>query len=224
MELFIDTSNIEQIQKYRAFKIFTGVTTNPALLSKEKGNPLDTLKKILEIMEDKPVSAQVTSDSYTDMIKQGLKLSKISNSIVVKLPANENGFKALVELSIQGIKTNITLCFDPSVATMFAQQGANYVSMILGRSDDFNLNQQTLIKRTRKIFDKHSLDNKILAASLRNPFHVELAMRQGADILTIPPSTIEMLFDNPLTNSGSGDFKKMWLNLSEQDRQDYDIS
>ena len=180
MKLFIDTSNIEQIKKYRAFKIFTGVTTNPALLSKEKGNPLDTLKKILEIMEEKPVSAQVTSDAYTDMIKQGLKLSKISDSIVVKLPANENGFQALVEPSSQGIKTNITLCFDPSVATMFAQQGANYVSMILGRSDDFNLKlQQTLIKRTRKIFDKHSLDNKILAASLRNPFHVELAMEAG---------------------------------------------
>ena len=37
----------------------------------------------------------------------------------------------LFELSSQGIKTNITLCFDPSVATIFAQQGANYVSMIL---------------------------------------------------------------------------------------------
>ena len=44
-------------------------------------------------MGDKPVSAQVTSDAYTDS-KQGLKLSKISDSIVVKLPANENGFKA----------------------------------------------------------------------------------------------------------------------------------
>ena len=224
MKLFIDTSNIEQIKKYKAFKIFKGVTTNPALLSKEKGNTLDTLKKILEIMEDNPVSAQVTSENCRDMIKQGLELSKISDSIVVKLPANENGFSTLVELSSQGIKTNITLCFDPSVATMFAQQGANYVSMILGRSDDFNLNQKSLIKRTRKIFDKHNLDNKILAASLRNPFHVELAMKQGADILTIPPSTIEMLFDNPITNSGSSDFKKMWLNLSEKDRQGYDIS
>lgn len=222
MNLFLDTSNIELIKKYNNYKIFTGVTTNPALLSKEKGDPIDNLKKIVEIVPDFPVSAQVTVDHHVDMIKQGIKLSKISKNIVIKLPANEEGFKTLMELSKENIKTNITLCFDPSLALMFAKLGATYISMIIGRTDDFNLNQHSLIKRTKEIFDIHSLDNKILAASLRNPVQVESALNQGADILTIPPSTIELIFNNPLTSTGLTDFKNMWFNLSEKDREEYD--
>ena len=46
MEFFIDTSNIDQIKKYKSYNIFSGVTTNPSLLSKEPGRPVENLKKI----------------------------------------------------------------------------------------------------------------------------------------------------------------------------------
>ena len=64
MEFFIDTSNIDQIKKYKSYNIFSGVTTNPSLLSKEPGRPVENLKKICEIMKNFPVSAQVTETEY----------------------------------------------------------------------------------------------------------------------------------------------------------------
>jgi len=65
-------------------------------------------------------------------------------------------------------------------------------------------------------------ETKILAASFRSPHQVELAMAQGADVLTIPPSTMDMVFNNPLTLSGLGDFANAWKKLSQKDRDQYE--
>ncbi len=221
MEFFLDTSNIDQIKKYKDYNIFSGVTTNPSLLSKEPGRPVENLKKICEIMKKFPVSAQVTETDIEKMVDQGKALSRISENIIVKLPANKTGFAALNELKKNNIKTNITLCFDPSLALMFAKAGATYVSMIMGRTEDFNLQQSSLISRTRKIFDNYSIKTKILGASFRNPVQVEYALSQGADILTIPPTTIDMIFENPLTKVGLIDFNTAWETINEKNRDDY---
>ena len=95
MQIFIDTSNIDLITKWNQTGIIDGVTTNPALLSQEDENPINILSKISKIMEDRPVSAQVTASNHKDMFTQGMKLSAISNNIIIKLPANVQGFQAI---------------------------------------------------------------------------------------------------------------------------------
>lgn len=222
MEIFLDTSNIDSILEWDKKGFISGVTTNPALLSKEKGKPIEILKEICNIMNHKPVSAQVTCEKVEEMVNQGIYLSKISKNILVKLPANNNGYLALIELNKLNIRTNITLCFDPVIASLFAKAGATYVSLILGRTEDFNLQQKTLISRTKKIFDIHNFKTKILGASFRNPQQVELAMSQGADVLTIPPSTLNMVFSNPLTNSGLIDFNNAWDKIENSYKDSYD--
>jgi len=94
--------------------------------------------------------------------------------------------------------------------------------MIIGRTEDFNLQQNTLIARTKKIFDNGNFETQILAASFRNPNQIELAMSQGADVLTIPPSSLKMLFDNPLTNGSLKDFENAWKTINEEDKRTYD--
>jgi len=222
MEIFLDTSSIKDIKKWDNLGFISGVTTNPALLSKEKGMPIELLKEICALMGERPVSAQVTAESSEKMIEQGIYFSNLSDNILVKLPSNLSGYKAQIKLSQLNIKTNITLCFDPVTDCLFAKAGATYVSMILGRSEDFNLQQSSLIKRTRAIFEHNSFDTKILGASFRNPQQIELAMSQGADVLTIPPNSLSMLFNNPLTNGGLKDFEDAWKTINDNDKKTYD--
>ena len=61
------------------------------------------------------------------------------------LPALKKYLELVPELKKENIKTNITLCFDPVTALLFSKVGADYVSMIIGRSEDFNLQQSNLI-------------------------------------------------------------------------------
>jgi len=222
MKIFIDTSSIEDIKTWDKLGFISGVTTNPALLSKENGQPIEILKEICALMGDRPVSAQVTTEDPAKMVAQGVYFSKLADNVLVKLPANLNGYKALIKLNQLKIKTNITLCFDPVTACLFAKAGATYVSMIIGRSEDFNLYQSSLIKRTKAIFENNNFNTKILGASFRNPQQIELAMSQGADVLTIPPSSLSMLFNNPLTNGGLQDFEDAWKTIDEEDKKTYD--
>ena len=46
MKFFIDTANIDEIKKAAELGVLDGVTTNPSLLSKEKGNFREILERI----------------------------------------------------------------------------------------------------------------------------------------------------------------------------------
>ena len=59
MKIFLDTANIEAIKKYIDLGILDGITTNPSLLLKENStDPIDTMKKIVKLV-DGPVSLEV---------------------------------------------------------------------------------------------------------------------------------------------------------------------
>ena len=38
MEFFLDTANIEEIREINSLGVISGVTTNPSLIAKEKGD------------------------------------------------------------------------------------------------------------------------------------------------------------------------------------------
>jgi transaldolase len=50
----------------------------------------------------------------------------------------------------------------------------------------------------------------VLVASIRNPIHLIEAAKMGADVATIPPSVIKMLYAHPLTDRGLAAFLADW--------------
>ena len=58
MKIFLDTANMEAINMYNDMGVVDGVTTNPTLLSKEKGNPSEIMREIVKIVKG-PVSLEV---------------------------------------------------------------------------------------------------------------------------------------------------------------------
>ena len=85
MKFFIDTANVEEIRKAWEVGVIDGVTTNPSLMAREKGNPVDILKEICSVV-DGPVSAEAVSLRVEEMVKEGEELAKIHENIVVKIP------------------------------------------------------------------------------------------------------------------------------------------
>src|ERR687898_349008 len=51
MKIFLDTANIESIKKYNDMGLVDGITTNPTLLSKEKGNPAEIMREIVKVVK-----------------------------------------------------------------------------------------------------------------------------------------------------------------------------
>lgn len=209
MKFFIDSANIDEIREAASFGIIDGVTTNPSLVAKEGKNFRQLLGEILEVV-DGPVSAEVVSTDKDGILKEAHELSAIHKNIVVKVPLIPEGLKAVKVLSEEGIHTNVTLCFSPTQALIAAKAGATYISPFVGRLDDISHDGMQLIEQIVTIYDNYAFDTQVLVASIRHPLHLTSAAMMGADVATIPFSTIKQIFKHPLTDIGLEKFLADW--------------
>ncbi len=214
MKFFIDTANTEEIKKGIAMGLVDGVTTNPSLLSKEKKDPNEVIKEILSIV-DGPVSLEVVSTDSAGMIDEARRLASLGLNAVIKIPMTEEGIKAVRTLSLEGIKTNVTLIFQPVQALIAAKAGASYVSPFIGRLDDISQRGMGIIEDIATIFTNYGFESEIIVASIRNPVHVLDAALIGADIATIPFNVLSQLIKHPLTDIGLEKFLKDWQSIKK---------
>ena len=211
MKFFLDSANIDEIREIASLGLLDGVTTNPSLVAKEKGQKefRKIIKNICNIVKG-PVSAEVLSVDFDSMIKEGLKLAKIDKHVVIKLPMTRDGIKATKFLSQKKISVNVTLVFTSTQALIAAKVGAAYVSPFIGRLDDISTNGMNLVNEISEIFINYGFPTKILVASIRNPIHIVDAARMGADIATVPYKVLIQLFNHPLTDIGLEKFLNDW--------------
>jgi transaldolase len=209
MKFFIDTASVSEIREAASLGLLDGVTTNPSLLSKEKGDPREILREITKIV-DGPVSAEVTAVDHDGMISQALELRKIGENIVVKIPMTLEGLRALRTLSNQGIPTNCTLIFHATQALMAAKAGATYASPFVGRLDDVSTDGMQLIEQICTIYRNYGFETEVLVASVRHPIHVVQSALLGADVVTMPAKVIQQLASHPLTDIGLERFLADW--------------
>ncbi len=209
MKFFIDTANIDEIRQAADMGVLDGVTTNPSLISKEKGKFEDILKQICEIV-DGPISAEVVATDADGMVAEGTELAKIHDNIVVKIPSTLDGLKATKKLASDGIGVNMTLVFSPSQALLAAKAGAMFVSPFVGRLDDISHYGMQIVEQIVHIYSNYDYSTEVLVASIRNPLHLVDAAMMGAHVATMPFKVIEAIIKHPLTDIGLKKFLDDW--------------
>ena len=209
MKFFLDTADVDEIRHWYATGLLDGVTTNPSLILKSGRDIREVLEEICDIV-DGDVSGEVAATDYDTMLAEGRKLAAIADNICIKLPITMDGVRACKTLVDEGFKTNMTLCFSANQALLVAKAGATYVSPFIGRLDDIGLEGMQLIEDIREIYDNYAFETEILAASVRTVNHVQMCAQMGADVATLPPSTIEALVKHPLTDKGLAAFLADW--------------
>ncbi|HID24450.1 MAG TPA: fructose-6-phosphate aldolase, partial [Planctomycetaceae bacterium] len=137
MRIFLDTANLDEIREVAGWGILSGVTTNPTLLSKERGDFRRIIEEICEIVQG-PVSVEVIAQDVRGMIEEARRYSSWSPHVVIKIPIVPSGLAAISVLSKEGVRVNTTLIFNPIQALLAALAGAAYVSPYLGRVDDIS--------------------------------------------------------------------------------------
>ncbi|MDA0312564.1 MAG: fructose-6-phosphate aldolase [Gemmatimonadetes bacterium] len=217
MKIFLDTANLDEIRRAADAGLIDGITTNPSLIAKVAGDrdPKEIYREICEIV-DGPISLEVVGLDRDTMVAEGRKLGAIHENAVVKLPLTEDGLKACRDLTAEGFRTNVTLCFSVSQALLAAKAGATYVSPFVGRIDDISGEGMELIHQIRQVYDNYGFKTQILAASLRHPLHVVECMMLGADCCTLPPKVLWQLSKHPLTDKGLEGFMADWATLGAE--------
>lgn len=209
MKIFLDSANIEQIRQAKALGALEGVTTNPSLLSKEKGDWKKIVRQICK-ETDGPVSVEVIAADAQGMLAEARDLVKIAPNVVVKVPLTLEGLKAISELHQRGVETNATLVFSPNQALLAAKAGATFVSPFVGRLDDIGQDGMQVIQDIMTIFRNYDLPTQVLAASIRHTSHFFQAALLGADAATIPLNVLLDLAKHPMTDIGLAKFMEDW--------------
>jgi len=191
MKLFLDTAEVKDIEDRVSTGLISGVTTNPTLIKKSGRNPWNVYRDIVELGID-DLSIEVNGEKFKEFTENSVSVNEnYGNVATIKLPCTIEGLKACKHLSNIGIRVNMTLVFTVSQAILCSLAGATYVSPFIGRMDDNSLDGMKLINDISNVYSCHSVDTKILAASVRDVQSVGTAFNLGADICTIPPKVFD---------------------------------
>ena len=200
MEIFLDSADLTEIGKWMRRGVIDGVTTNPSILLKDGVRDIEgEVKKIADLMGNKPVSVEVTTNDIDEMIEEARRLAQWAPNIVVKIPVvNENGFPCLEAISVlrqEGIKINTTAILSFNQIMLAAKAGAVYLSIFAGRVGDEGNDAAALIRTASAWTEKWGY-GKILVGSIRGVYDVQTAAAAGAHVITIPPATLDKMADH----------------------------
>ncbi len=212
MKIFLDTANIAEIREAASWGILSGVTTNPSLMAKEKGADFKTTIQEIASIVDGPISAETISLDAEGMIREGMEYYQWNpERVIIKVPSTTEGLKAVYALAKEGIRTNVTLCFNANQALFAARAGAYIISPFVGRVDDTGIEGMQLIREIAQIYKNDpEIKTQILSASIRTPRHIIDSALAGAHIATCPMSVLRQAMKHPLTDIGIERFLADW--------------
>mgnify|MGYP003569829697 FL=1 len=209
MKIFLDTADTKVIQKHYLTGLIDGVTTNPSLIMKSGRDP----EKVYEELRGigiKDISMEVVG-TQEEMTSEALRLSqKFGDCCTIKLPCTPEGLLICNYLSGKGIRTNVTLIFSAAQAVLAAKAGATYVSPFVGRLDDQSIAGLEVVRSISELYRMYRMETKVLSASIRSVQRAVRSWYNGAEIVTMPPSIFEQMYNHILTDKGLEIFDKDW--------------
>lgn len=209
MKIFLDTAETDLIRRYYNTGLIDGVTTNPTLIMKSGRSPVDVYETIKDI-GIKDISMEVVGD-FNEMVKEGQRLhNRFGNVATIKVPCTEDGLLACNYLSKENINVNVTLIFSAAQAILAAKAGAKYVSPFVGRLDDQSVAGLEVVRSISELYRIHGIRTQVLSASIRSVQRVVRSFYNGAEVVTMPPTIFQQMYNHVLTDTGLDIFDKDW--------------
>lgn len=201
IKIFADGADFYGIKNYNKKKFIKGLTTNPSLMKKSGVKNYTTFaKKILKIVNKKPISFEVFSDEFEGMYNQAKKIASWGKNVYVKIPVTntkgKGSYNLIKKLSNENIKLNVTAIFTENqvkrVVNSLNPKAKSIISIFAGRIADTGENPEILIKKTLKLLKKNK-NCEVLWASTRELYNIISAERVGCHIITVPNNILDKL-------------------------------
>ena len=208
MRLLIDDAHIDQIKKIYKYYPVDGVTTNPTILAAIGRKPYDVLKEIREFIgAEADLHVQAVARTAEGMVEDAHKIqAELGKNTYVKIPAIEEGFRAMKLLKAEGANITATAIYTPMQAFLAAKAGASYAAPYINRIDNMGYNGILVAQQIYDIFRNNNLDTKVIAASFKNSQQMLELTIYGIDAATASPDVILFLIKNDAITSAVNAF------------------
>ena len=187
MKLLIDDADTTKIRRLWEYYPCDGVTTNPSILAKSGRKPYEVLLEIRSIIGAKAdLHVQVLSRKSDDMVAEAHRIVEtLGEATIVKIPATEEGLRAIRQLNAQGISVTATAIYTPMQAFLAGKAGADYAAPYVNRIDNLSGDGIQTAKEIHDMFQANGMKTQVL----------ELA-RHGIGGATVGTAVFEALLDN----------------------------
>ena len=210
MKIFLDTGDVNAIKRASETGLVDGVTTNPSHIAKTGRKFKEVVKEICGIVPG-PVSAEAVAETADDLVREAEDIVSLAENVVVKIPMTVEGLKAVPVLEEEKkIRTNVTMVFSSTQASLAMKAQASFVSIVLSRLDAVGNESFILVEDTMLIKANYGFSSEIIAGSVKTQNHILSCLRAGVDIVTIPDSLFFQIFKHPLTDNGLEAFERDW--------------
>jgi transaldolase len=204
MQIFIDSANVSEIEKWLSYGVVDGVTTNPTIMLKDGVYDVEAgAKEIAALVDPRPVSVEVTTHDLEEMVTQARVFARWASNIVIKIPIiNPDGIPCLGvirTLTGEGIKINATAAMSFGQVVLATKAGATYASIFGGRVADEGHNAPKLIHEAVEWLEHWGYKTKVIVGSIRGVIDIQDAAVAGAHIITIPPQFLMKMADHKYT-------------------------
>jgi len=201
MELFIDTTKIEEVSRLSNIYPIKGITTNPLIFAKEFPDDnlnayYNTLKELAKF--NKPLCVQPTGNTIDEMLRQSNTLFEFlpRENIYLKIPANVLGLEVIKRLP--NVQILATACMNWEQALIYSQfENVKYAAFYWSGMTDHFIDAAKQLTKGIEITSRTPL--KIMAAGFRDWDSAEKAMQLTPHAITIPPALFHE-FDRRLEN------------------------
>ncbi len=228
--IFLDSGDVSETKGIiQTLGFLDGQTTNPTLIAKspeaqkrlaegKKFSPREimsfyrsVIEEVSALIPDGSVSVEVYADNRSNadnLFEQGKKMFSWIPNAHIKYPIIKAGMEAASRSIAEGMKVNMTLCFNQEqaaavyAATSGAKAGDVFVSPFVGRLDDRGQNGMDLIKNILKMYRAGDRHTEVLSASVRNINHFLYSLKLGCDIVTAPFKILKEWADQGLPVPG----------------------
>lgn len=192
-----------------------GVTTNPTIVAREKGD----FRRLLTDMRaaigpDRMLHVQTMQTQAEAMAREALQIrDALGGNLYVKIPATPQGLKALRILSGQGVRTTATAIFSAQQALLCARAGADFVAPYVNKLSDLCINAIDVVGEIVRLFERFGLKTQVLSASFRNVDQVNQVALMGSHAITLPVPFFDKLIEHPMTDLALEGFHRDWRSV-----------
>lgn len=211
MELFLDSSDPQEIAEVRAWGLLSGVTTNPSLIAKAGPDMEKTLGGVVEASPGSVLVQVIGWHEPEPLIAQAKWLHTFSDQIIVKLPMSIAGIQALRQLKqdLPELRLAITAVASISQAYLCGKAGADIVAIFNGPLDQDSDTPVDLVAPVRKIYDNYGFNTKILSCGRFPRIFGQFAVA-GTDICTLKIEFMRLLYEHSFTEKRMNGFFGDW--------------
>lgn len=211
MELIIDTANIDEIKELDDLLNVDGVTTNPTIITRSGKTPEEALPEIIHYLRpDQKLFVQVVATDYDSILAEARHICGLRpENTYAKIPVTRAGLKAVKALKAEGLGVLATAIYSPESAFLAALNGADYLAPYVNRMSNYGDG----IKQVCDLIEMlrvQGLDTKVMAASFHNVGQVHELIKAGIQAVTLPPSILRTMIDQPGTETAVAEFTQIW--------------